>query len=100
MFSLEWDDSGFKEFSRRLQSLGGEVPLEQIFAPSFMQSRTRFADIGAMYAASPFAGQEAETVVGTPEWNAYVRETTIFDSWDAMLQEGVSDYTKRHLSGE
>lgn len=93
---------GFDEFSRKLEDLARraedlegerEVPLSELFPPSFVSVHTDFPDMETMLAKSPW---DVETVadferIPGDEWERYITERTRFASWEEMQERALAE---------
>lgn len=77
------------------------VSLPELMPPSFIDEHTEYADLGAfMDASGLFDGADtakAAETLKTPEWDAWVKSKTRFDSWSAMVKTAGVEHVKRQL---
>lgn len=70
---------------------GGVPTAEELFPDSFMRRNTRFASIGDFHAAATAGPARREP--NTPEWSAFVAETTQFGSWEEMVRTAATEFS-------
>lgn len=89
------DLDGFRE---RVDSSGGEVPMDELFTPDFMQNYTEFETFEAFLDRSPWTVETQADFEAIPsdELDAFVEGRTGFDSWATMLSVGGREYVLRH----
>lgn len=68
--------------------------LKRLFADSFMQKYTRFQSFeGFQYSSAVFVNWKSEIMVYSEKnFNAFVNESTDFDSWDEMVKKATDLY--------
>jgi len=73
--------------------------LGDLLTPNFISRHSRFAAEDEMFEASGFVIQSAEDFAAIPDenWDRFIRENTVFDSWVAMLQAAQFEWCIRHL---
>lgn len=84
----------------RLESLGGEIPVGELFTPDFMQNYTEFDTFEQFLDDSKWeiATQEDFERIPEDEFDEYVDENTGFDSWETMLSVAGREYVMRQLN--
>lgn len=103
-----FDMQGFDQFRHRLRKLednladlAGEhsVPANELFSADFMRRHSKYASFDAMVQASPFEVASAEDLEAIPddEWDAFVRSSTQFDSWEQMMGRASEEWMHRRL---
>ena len=102
---------GLDELQRELQRMAEKahdldgthtVTVAQLLTPAFIQAHTREYNTGQeWFDASPFKVETMEDLEAIPdaEWDAYVRSTTDFASWEEMLAEAAKELIERQLFG-
>ena len=78
------------------------VSAAELLAPAFIQAHTRQYDTAQeWFDASPFRVESSEDFAAIPdaEWDAYVRSTTDFSSWQEMLEDAGRELIERKLFG-
>jgi hypothetical protein len=102
---------GFEDFDEELQDLQeradeldgrSEIPMDQLFTESFMQSYTPFSSLAAFFDDSPWTVETKEDFKSIPEdeFDRYVDEHTGFDDWETMLQAAGREWVTRQLDLE
>ena len=93
-----------KDLERNAKKLQGthNVPLSELFSPSFIRRYTRFSsldDLGRKAEERGFTLESQADWDNLPKdvWDAFIAEHSQFSSWQEMLNEGAADYTKRQL---
>lgn len=68
--------------------------LKRLFTDSFMQKYTRFQSFeGFQYSSAVFVNWKSEIMVYSEKnFNAFVNESTDFDSWDEMVKKATDLY--------
>lgn len=98
---------GFDEFEGelgdlvdRLERIGGELPMTDLYPPVFMRTYTEFGCFRAFMDASPWLIESAEDFDSIPSiaFDRYVSEHTDFASWDAMLRVAGREYVLRQIA--
>lgn len=81
------------------KEVDGEVPASEIFSESFMRKHTKFESIEEFFDKSPFEINTSEDLeaVDDSEMDAYVREHSTFDSWDAFQTAAGEEYMGNKL---
>ena len=75
-----------------------DVPLRELFPPSFMAGRTSFASFGDMLRGGGErmgAPEVWRTAFQSRAWDDYVRATTEFDGWASMRRAALADLRRR-----
>lgn len=75
-----------------------DVPLRDLFPPSFMAENTSFATFGEMLRGRGPKGPSVEVWkagFSSAAWDAYVRATTSFDDWAAMRRAAAANLRRR-----
>lgn len=99
MFRFSFDDSGFREFERKLNALGSSVSFAELFTPSFMGRHSRLSSFEQLIEAGGFKVDSEQDFLGIPdsEWEAVVQRETSFPSWEAMQAAAASEWVQRQL---
>lgn len=84
------DKSGLKQFQKKLEGAAGRKPAE-LPSDDFIKERTKFETFAAMLKASGLAAPEGD------EWEAFVKQSTPFESWQQMIVESEKDKLRREL---
>jgi len=104
----EPDDEQTRELGNRLRKLQeaaedveakGEVPLEDLLPPEFMEQHTEFDTAGAFFEEAGWRIEKRTALDAIPrdEIDRHVRDHTDFPSWDAMQSQARTEYIKRTL---
>lgn len=99
---------GFDDLQRELEELAenarrldgtNEVPLTDLFPPSFIRRHSRFVDIEALFEASPWTVATADDFATIPddEWDEFIDEHTSFQDWESMQGAGAQEWVAREL---
>lgn len=90
-----------EELAENARRLDGtyEVPLTDLFPPSFIRRHSRFADIEALFEASPWTVATADDFSAIPddEWDEFIDEHTSFQDWESMQGAGTQEWVAREL---
>jgi hypothetical protein len=101
VLDIKVDLRGLEQLQRNARALDGthNIPLEELFSPAFMRGCSRFSTFREMLDASPFTVHSADDFRTVPDadWDAYVRQTTRFASWEAMQQAAAVEWAKARL---
>ncbi len=102
MIRIEGMDKLERDLTRlaqNLDELDGEhcVPFPELFPPKFMAVNTSFATIEEMLGAKGLPGEAELEQLADDEWNRFVVETTRFDSWEEMRDQGVEQWVSGKL---
>jgi hypothetical protein len=96
---IKVDTSGFDELQRRVKKLDGthEVSVDKLFTPAFMAKYTDYSDFGQMLDVLGIADAEEFKAYPDTAMDEHVRQTTRFESWEAMLSQAVANYASGEL---
>lgn len=88
------------DLRNRLDSVGGEVPMTDLFPPDFMQSYTEFDTFEEFLDESRWKVETQADFEGIPsdEFDTYVAKRTGFDSWETMLSAAGREYVMRQMN--
>lgn len=88
------------DLRNRLDSVGGEVPMRELFPPDFMQNYTEFDSFDEFLEASRWEIETQEDFERIPsdQFDDYVAERTGFDSWETMLSAAGREYVMRQVN--
>lgn len=90
-----------QDVTRRAEELDGQhsVPFTELFHDEFMLRSTDFPSIQDMFSASDFQLSSTEDLAAIPdgEWDAFVRDSTRYDSWEEMKSAAVREWVTRRL---
>lgn len=108
-FEIEGLDELQKELDRleeRISEISGEkeIPLVDLFPPSFMRDHTAHSDIDSFTEASGLftnglSPEEVAEIVSSDKWDEWVRAQTAFEGWMEMLAKAKVVYANRLLEG-
>jgi hypothetical protein len=103
MSNLTLNLEGLQRLEQNLTSLRGrqQIPAPELFHSDFMRRCSSFASFDEMVDKSHFTVESAEDFEAIPEsdWDSYVRATTTFPSWEAMLQQATVEWIQKRLAG-
>lgn len=71
-----------------LRKLLEEITIGKILDDSFLSSCTKFGTLADFESASPLSGktdEEFAKFLTSREWDAWIKENTIFSDWQSML---------------
>lgn len=89
------------DLSRRAKKLDGaqNVPVTELLAPAFLSRCSHFKSAGEMFEASGFAvnSQEDFDAIPADRWDAFIRQSTGYGSWEEMFKAASVAWVKREL---
>lgn len=89
------------DLQRKAEQLDGEhsVLLAELFHDEFMLRNTDFSSIDSMLEASGYKIESNDDFANIPneEWDAFVRESTRFASWDEMKSAAAQEWVTSAL---
>ena len=109
MIKAEW--KGLDTLQRNLQRLGDRaraldgthsVPLSELLHPGFIRAHVRgCSTVEEWFQKSGFKVDSTDDFKAIPdaEWDAYIRSSTSFSSWEDMLKAAGTEMVKRKLFG-
>ena len=76
-----------------------DLPLDEVFPPSFMARHTLADSIGAFLDDCEWDAETREDFADVPqdEFDDYVAERTRFDDWDAMVGRAGEEWMARQM---
>ena len=87
----------FEQLKRNAERLdGAKIPARELFTPEFMMRCSSFKSFDEMLHAGPTPAQSSSDL-NNPEWDAHVRNSTTFPSWEAMKKAAAAEWGKRNL---
>ena len=90
-----------EELGDRAEELAGEneVPLNELFNPSFMREYTDFESLEESFEESSWTVETEEDLDEIPDgpFNEYVNEHTMFSNHDEMMSKAVDEWTADQL---
>lgn len=90
-----------EELGDRAEKLDGEneVPLDELFNPSFMRKYTDFESIEEFFEESQWTVESEEDLDEIPEepFNKYVNDHTVFSNQDEMMKKAGEEWTVDQL---
>lgn len=86
----------------RVESIGGEVPIEELFPEDFMRAYSEFKSFEEFIQESKWEVQTQEDFEEIPEeeFDEYVDTHTGFNDWETMLEAAGREYVMRQLHAE
>lgn len=88
------------EILERTNKAMGKIGSDELFTDEFMAANTSHSSYAAMFEAYGLPGATAEQQVAatqTPEWDAFVADTTSFPTWAEMLGAAARPVVKKRL---
>lgn len=101
--SIKIDFSGLDNLidnlNKQVNSLNGEVGFDKLFTNNFMSKYTRFRTFDELVDKSGYKVSSAEDFEAIPsnEWNCFILNNTIFNSWDDMKTKAGEEYVANNL---
>jgi sugar/nucleoside kinase (ribokinase family) len=99
--SMVDDIDDLEELAERAEELDGEneVPLTELFNPSFMRKYTDFESLEEFLEESPWVVESEEDLDEIPDspFNEYVKEHTVFSDQDEMMNKAGEEWTADQL---
>lgn len=97
---LDGLESELSNLQNRIESLGGEVPMQELFTDEFMENYTEFGTFEEFLEESRWNVETQEDFERIPEdeFDGYVDEKTGFDSWEMMLSVAGREYVMRQIN--
>lgn len=93
-----------KDLERKARDLDGQhqIPLSDLFPPSFLRIHTRFSSLDDLEAKARDRGfslgsQEDWDNLPADQWDGFIAEHTHFTTWKDMLGKGAAEWTSRQL---
>ncbi len=86
------------DIGKRAKEIGGthNLSIQEILPPEFIRTITKFPSFDSMVEASGIMIKSAEDLKNE-EWNAFIRSSTRFSTWEEILAEGVKEWTRKKL---
>lgn len=105
---MSFEIDGLDDLQKRLEEMQdaareidgeNEIPLVELFPPSFMQKYTDFQDIEEFFDQSPWNVESQDDLEAIPqqEFDSYVSDTTQFDSGEEMQGKAVEEWAAKEL---
>ena len=99
---------GFDDLSKQLKQIEKDVkklgkkknvPMKEIFTPSFMRKYTKSSSIDIFFTSDGLNIQTEEDLKNFPDadMDAHVKEHTKFNSWQEMLNKAGQEYFEKEL---
>lgn len=88
------------DLMERVESLGGELPMEDLFPDDFMQTYTDFGTFQDFLENSHWEIETKEDFEQIPEheFDVYVDKNTGFNDWETMLEAAGREYIMRQMN--
>ena len=80
------------------ETIPEQVRVLDAMTPTFVQAHSRFNNFEDMFGQSPIANTSEEgapAAFASDAWDTFVRETTDFEGWKAMLKTAIQAYIQR-----
>jgi len=94
-------DDEIRELKEHADALDGnnEIPMDQLFTESFIESYTPFSSLAAFFEHSPWTVETRADFKSIPEdeFDRYVNDNTGFNDWETMLQAAGREWVSRQL---
>lgn len=100
---FKFDDSGLKSMIKKLEKVGnameGKHSFYEMFPPEFMRKYTSYSDIESFMDNCGFPHKTDEEFKAIPDdaFNAYVRKSSKFKSWQEMLDTATQELLDRNM---
>lgn len=96
------DKSGMKQLEKNFAELAAttEVRLVDKMPPAFVSAHSSFADLDALFKGSGFKIDTLDDFAAIPdaEWDAFIRSSTDFESWEEMQVVANREYVTAKLN--
>ncbi|KFM93123.1 hypothetical protein [Paenibacillus macerans] len=88
----------FEKNARELEQTG-QIPFDELFISSFMQTYTDFSDFDELLSAGGFVVDSQQDFENIPdeEFDKHISKHTKFNSWEDMLTKATENYISRKL---
>lgn len=75
------------------------VPVDELLTPRFVARHTTYSDFGSLLHASRFRPDQIVSLEETSDrgWEDFIRGTSRFSSWRAMLKDARGEWIMRRL---
>ena len=96
--NLTQETSPTRRRTRTRRSDPQDVPLRELFPPSFMEAHTTFASFGDMLRSGSTRDPSREAwrvAFRDPAWEEHVRRTTRFTSWREMRTAAAAAHVRK-----
>lgn len=103
MFDVK--SEGFNQLQKNLRDLekkakqlngSNSVPLDKLFSDAFMASHSEYASFQKLVDSASLEIDSNEDLK-TEEWNKFVEENTLFNSWEDMYSTAVTEWAAKQL---
>lgn len=74
-----------------------DIPFVHYFSNDFMERNTQYFCIEDFMKTIGVVDTESLNQVDKETWDALVSQTTVFESWDQMLNDAGSEYYQLHM---
>jgi hypothetical protein len=109
MIKAEWKGldtlrANLRRLADRAKALDGthNVPVADLLTPSFIQRHTRgCSNVEQWFQKSGFKIESSDDFKAIPDddWDRYVRSSTSFSNWQAMLTAASTEFVKKKVLG-
>ena len=86
----------FKELDKKLESLSGNVPLDELLNSNFMRKYTQFQTAQEFADTSSFAFSNIESI-DSNDLDKFVSAHTKFTSWQEMLNHAAAEWIQKQF---
>ncbi|PTX14855.1 hypothetical protein SAMN04488598_13824 [Halanaerobium congolense] len=102
MEGLDELQENLDDLERRAEEVEGdhEVRLDELLDENFMNNYTNYVTFDEMIDESEFefeTEEEFEGVLETDEWNVFIENNSVFNSWDDMVKKAGAEWTAKNL---
>lgn len=100
-FEINFDglDKFIKDLQKKVESIGGDIPLNEFFDTEFMNKNTSFQSIEEFFQQGGFTVNNKEDLDNIDEslLDKFINEKTNFSSWEEMKQVAGEIYVSKEL---
>jgi hypothetical protein len=91
---VKYDPSGHERHRKKVaeDAARKSIPFSELFTDDFMKAHTKFDTFAVMLESSGLELPQGD------EWDAFVRDSTPFESWQVMLQTANAERVRRMLN--
>ena len=86
----------FKELDKKLESLSGNVPLDELLNSNFMRKYTQFQTAQEFADTSSFDFSNIESI-DSNDLDKFVSAHTKFTSWEEMLNHAAAEWIQKQF---
>ena len=86
----------FKELDKKLESLSGNVPLDELLNSNFMRKYTQFQTVQEFADTSSFDFSNIESI-NSNDLDKFVSAHTKFTSWQELLNHAAAEWIQKQF---